>query len=159
MPGGDLAGLVLLLERQLLDNLAGDAAGGNHQPFVVLLQQRAVDPRAGKYALGHAVEVRARGQFDQVTVANLVLGQQQQVIVVLTTAHHRIFVRAGGHIGLHADDRVDFGLLGGGVELHRAIHHAVIGQRDAIHAQLGCALGDALGGGVTIQQAILRMDV
>ena len=51
VPGGDLARLVLLLERQLLDNLAGNAAGGSDDTLVVLFQQRAVDPRAGKYAL------------------------------------------------------------------------------------------------------------
>ena len=45
------------------------------------------------------------------------------------------------------------------IELDRAVHHAVVGQRDAVHAQLGRALGDALGGGVAVQQAVFGVDV
>ena len=157
VPGGHLAGLLLLLHGQVLDNLAGDAGRGHDDALAVLGQQLAVDARAGEdAAVGQAVQMRARGQLDQIAVADLVLGQQQQVVVVLAALGHRVFDRAGRHIGFDADDRLDVGFFGGGVELHRAVHHAVIGQGDAVHPQLGRPLGDALGGGIAIQQAVFR---
>ena len=159
VPCRHFARFFFLLHGQVLNHFAGDARRGGDHAFVVLLEHGAVDARAGEHATTHAIEVRARGELDQVGVANFILRQQQHVEIVLAAFDHRVFRRAGCHIRFHANDRLDANLFRSGVEVHRAIHHAVVGQRNAVHPQFRRALDNAFGGGIAIEQAIFRMDM
>ena len=159
MPGGSFARFIFLLVRQMLNHFACNARRRNDHAFAVFLQHFAVNPWPRKNAFAHAVEMRARGQLDEILVANLVLGQQQQMIIILAALGHRRFDRTRSHIRFNADNWLDVGFFGGGVKLHRAIHHAVVGQGDAVHPQFGSPLGDGFGRGIAVQQAIFRMNM
>ncbi len=152
-------GLLMLLSGQALDDLTGNAGGGDNQTLVILLQQGTINARAGKKTLAHAIEVCAAGQPDQVAVADLVFGQQQQVIVVLAATGHRIAARTGSHIRFHADDRLDPGLLGSVVELHCPVHDTVISQSNTVHTEFRSPRRDSLSRRVAVEQAILGMNV
>ena len=70
--------LVVALQ-QRLQHVTAETSGGGDQPVVVLLEQLPVHPRLVVVAL----EERQARQLDQVAVADLVLGQQREVVVEL----------------------------------------------------------------------------
>ena len=62
-------------------------------------------------------------------------------------------------VHLAALDRLDPVLAAGLVELHRAVHDAVIGQRQRRLTERRRALGQALDPGRPVQQRVLGVDV
>ena len=79
-------------------------------------------------------QVGAGNQLNQVLVAGLVFRQQNQVVVVLSPGV-RLVRLFWCDIDFTADDRLDAGFFGCLVELDDAVHHAVVGNRQAVHAQ------------------------
>jgi len=64
---------------------------------------------------------------------------------------------AGSHVDLAADDRMDAGGLGRFIELDHAVHNAVVGDRQSLHAQFlgpGHQLVDLAG---AVQKAVAGM--
>ena len=102
----------------------------------MLLQQLLVDAGAGENpASAHPPQVADAGELHQIAVAGGIFGQHHQVISLLFLGL-RIVNGAVDHIHLVADDRLEIRSLTELQQLNRAVHHAVICQRDGRHAQL-----------------------
>ena len=144
--------LVPVLEEQL-GQVPGQAGGEADQPLAVLPDQLVVHARlviiAREEALG--------AQVHQVLVAGVVFAQQNQVAVL--PAHIALVRAVPADIGLAADDRVHPRVLHGRIKVNNPVHHAVIGDGAAVHAQGLEPLhqfGDAAG---AVQQAVFRMQM
>jgi len=105
-----------------------------------------------------AFQVGFGGQLDEVAVAGLVLCQQDEVVILLIGGGF-----AGAAIGsdvyLAADDGLDARLGRFLVKLDGAVHHAVVGNCQGIHAQFlrpRYQLGDAAH---AIEQAEFSVDM
>ena len=143
------------LVHERLQHVAAEAAGGGDDALVVLGERVPVDPGLVVVAL----HVGAAGQLDDVPVADVVLGQQRQVVVELAAT---LDVAAGvvdlapsgrpleagvvGHVGLGADDRRDPRVTAGLVEVEDPVHVAVVGDphgRLAVRDRRGDDVADA----------------
>ena len=135
--GGPLKCELLVTDKQRLQHDATEAAGGGDEAFVVARKQFPVDARLVVVAL----EIRSRGQLEQVLVALRRLRQQCQVVVELVAAvaiatavidlaaaHRALEARVGRHVRLGADDRVDAVGVTGLIEVKDAVHVAVVGD-------------------------------
>ena len=121
----------------------------------MLRQQLLVDPRL----VVVAVEVRGGRQRQEVAVADVVLGQEDHVVVVGVGLALLVGHAAGGDVGLDADDRLDPGLLGGGVERDDPVHGPVVGERQRWHPLLGDPLRHLPDAAQPVEQAELGVDV
>ena len=81
------------------------------------------------------------------------------IIPVLTAGKFLVKTGIGRHIHLTADDRIDSRFPGCSVKINHAIHHAMIRNRRAVHAQFFhpfYVFFDFIG---SVQQGVLRMNV
>jgi hypothetical protein len=140
----------VLLER--LGDLAAEARRHPDQALAVIAQDLLVDPRV----VVEALEVTLRVEERQVLVADVVLGEQDQVVVA---AVGPIVAIGRGHVGLAAEDQLHAGLLRLGVEVDRAEHVAVVGHRDRIHPEAAHLREQILHADRAIEQAVLRVEV
>ncbi len=128
VPHQALPGLVLPALQQQLLHLAAQAPGKGDDALVVLLQQLVVDARLVVVALG----VAPAAQAAQVLVALEIPGEQREVKDALLAAHARLLVApravARHHVGLVAQNRLDPRRLRVVIEVHRAVHVAVVGH-------------------------------
>ncbi len=157
--------LVFLTVQQRDRGLAGQAPRQADETLRVLGHQLLVHARA----VVEALEVRIADQLEQVPVADLVLRQEGQVVVLLLAlAGVAVESRTRGDVGLDAEDRLHAGFAAGLEERQGAEHGAVVGDRDRGHAQslgftedrrctwVGLRRNDACR---TIEQRVLRMHV
>ncbi len=109
-------------------NGAGDVGGhtarGADEAFAMGGEEVEVDARP----VVVAVELSAAGQLQQIEVAGLVLGQQQQVGALAVELRVAVGHAPGGDVGLDADDGLDAGFLARFVERDDAEHRPVVGQ-------------------------------
>ena len=148
-------GQVQVAAQDGLGKLAADAPGEADQPLTVRGEQLLVDARLVVVAL----EVGDGGELDQVGVAGVVTGEQDQMVGVAVGATLLVAVGAGGHVDLAAQNWLDPGGDRRGVELDGAVEDAVIGDRHRRLAHRLCPghqLGDARR---TVQQRELAVDV
>ncbi len=127
-----------------------EAAGEGDQALRVAFEQLPVDARLVVVTL----EIRRRGELDQVPVALVRLRQERQMGVPLGL---RTAVVADVHLA--ADNRLDPLLLRLLIELDRAGQRAVVGQRHGRHFQLGRAGGERGNPAGPVQDRILGVDV
>ena len=85
VPAQALVGFLLFALVEQLRHLGAQAAGGADQPFGVRGQKVVVDARL----VVVAVQLGVRGDLEQVAIAGHVLGQQQQVVVLLVELRRR----------------------------------------------------------------------
>ena len=128
-----LASAVLLPAGDLGGDLAGQAAGERDQAFRVLGQDLLVDPRL----VVHALEVPGAAELEQVQITLAVLRDHRQVVRITVGPPLALEPGAGRHVELAADDRLDPGLQALLVEVDGAVHHAVIGDADRRHPEVG----------------------
>ena len=132
--GGDVPRfrvVVVLMKRH--GHFALEAAAQGDEPFCVLRQMFAVNPRL----VIHPFQLAQGNELHQVLVALLVFRQQREMERGVPGRGRFLFEeRARRHVNLAPDDRLDPRLFRGLVELHRAIHHAVIGDRHRRHVEL-----------------------
>ena len=74
-----------------------------------------------------AFETRFGSEFEQVFVAGVVFGEQNEVMVAVLFGFFLV-AGAGRHVRLDADKRVNSGFAALLVELETAVHHAVVGD-------------------------------
>ena len=144
---------VVVLQQRLVD-AAREAARERDQPAGVALQQLEVD--AGLVV--EALEVAEGDELDEVVVAGRRLGDQRQVGPVALV---RRLLRAPvlDDVDLAADDRPDARLAREAVELDRAGHGAVVGERDGGHLQLGGPLDQLADAARPVEDRVLRVAV
>ena len=107
-------------------DFAGETGGGHDEAFLVRSQQRAV--KAGLFV--EPFGVRGSGETTEVLVPFQVAGKQDEMVVAAFARLAFIAAVPGRHVRFHPEDGLDTATLGGFLELPRAVHHAVIGQRD-----------------------------
>ena len=136
-----------------LRHFAAQARRAADQPLVVLFDQLLVDTRLVIESLGK----RVGDHLAEVVIAFEVLGQQDQVVagllvlVLLETVFH--------HVDLAAQNRLDPGVRGGVVKVLDAVHVAVVGNGDGVHAEGLGPLDERLDGGGAVEDRILGMYV
>ena len=113
---------------------------------------------------GSDVEALQVGHADhvaEVAVALLVPAEEDQVAALGVQPVD--LVRAPppgrGHIDLTADDGLDPLPLAGPVEVHRAVHHAVVRDGHGALPQLPHPLGQTVDAAEAVQEAVLGVDV
>ena len=118
----------------------------------MLGQQIQVDARLVIVAFEEALGDERR----EVAIPDEVGGKQRNVRLF---AHGPVEAPAGRDIRLAADDRGEFGVPGGVVELHRPVHNPVVGQRDGWGAILGGSLAKAVDPARPVQERVFRVHV
>ena len=116
-----------------------------------------VDPGPAVEPLG----VPDRGEPDEVLVAGPVLGQQDEMAVGRGRPARLLprLARAEGEVGLEAEDRPDLLGLGLLVERPGRVHVAVVGDGQAVHAEL-LDVRDQLGNPVgPVEQGVFAVGV
>ena len=99
------------------------------------------------------------GNFQQVQVAGLVLGQEQHVEPLLVQLRIFVLHRSGGQVTFDADNRLDPGRFAGAVKLHRAVHGAMVGKGQGRHLQLLGAGGQIVDATEAVQQGKFAVNV
>ena len=135
-------------------NVAREAGRQRDEPFVPLREQVHVD--AGLVVV--ALDEPGRAELDEVLIALLVFAQEHQVRVF---AGDLGLVKAAalGDVDLAPDDRVDARLLAGLVEVDHAVHHAVVRDRQGLHAQLLGALHQRPDAAGAVQQGVFGVQM
>ena len=136
-------------------DLTGDAGRQADDALMVLAQEVLVDARL----VVHALDVGQRDELDEIAVARLVLREQNQVVIAHAIDLAVFLARAWGHVDLAADDGLRALLLGFLVEIDDAVHGAVVGDGDAVHAELFRRLDELLDAARTVEQAVFRVDM
>ncbi len=115
---------------EALEELGTGAAAEDGDAFGVLLEEFAV--HAGLVVV--ALEVGLGDEREEVLVAGLVAGEEDEVVGLVVAA---FAAEAGGRgdVGLDADDGLDAALAGSLVEVDGAIEGAMVGHRDRLHAE------------------------
>ena len=154
VPAGGGDGVVhapLLYQRR---HLPAWAAGHDNQAFMVALQNLAVHARL----VVEPLQMRGGDELDQTLIALPILGEDGHVVgrplvgVALKSA-------LGRDIHLAADDGLDARALGEAVEIYRAVHAAVVGHRQALHAQLAGAVDKRLKAAQPVQHGVFGVYV
>ena len=102
----------------------------------------------------------AAHDLHQIGITRIVLRQQYEMIITILTAG-QLLVKPGIRRNVHlaAEHRIDVRFFAGTVKINDAVHHAVIRDRRAVHAQFLDTLHiffDLVG---AIQKTVFRMSV
>ena len=155
-------GVARLLELALGDqrrHLAGETTGERDEAVLVRGKEFLVDARL----VVHALEMGGGDQLDEILVADLILREQDEVMILVAAAG--VFLgllfeaRTGGHVNFAADDGLDACIHRGLVELDRAEEHAVIGDGQGGEAQFAGALHEPVEAAGTVEQRELRVEM
>ena len=79
-------------------------------------------------------QLRNRGEFEQVLVAGFVFGKQNEVGSVTVFLSIFILHPARCQVGFQPNNRFDAGIFSRAIEIQRAKHGAMIGERQGRHA-------------------------
>ena len=149
-----LARLVRTVVAEQLAEARGQAAGERDDPLAVGRELRHVDRRLAPVV---AIDEALGGELGEVRVAGLVLGQQRQVVAL--DAPRAALGVIVDDVQLAADQRLDAVLLGGLVELDRAVHHAVVGEPERGLVERGGTGRERVDLAGTVEQRVLGVDV
>ena len=130
---GQLAGELPVVGLERPGDLAAETGRQADQALAVAGEVLAIDPRL----VVVAVEVGVGHEPAQVPVADVVLGQQDQVERLGVGLALLVGHRPPGDIGLDADDRLDPLRRGRLVEGDGAVERPVVGQGEAVEPLLG----------------------
>src|SRR5947209_7683991 len=104
-----------------------------------------------------SLEEPGRGQLDEVAIAGRRGRQQGEMEAVQATGRPARVILDDVHLA--AQNRLDPVLLAGGEQLDRAVHHAVIGERQRRLFEGGGARGELVDLARPVEQRVLGMDV
>ena len=140
---------------QGLRNLPANTGRRADQPFVQLRENLFIDPRTMVKSLG----IANGAQFQQVMIAGVIFGQQDQMrhIALDAAAFLLLGAAAGRDIRLDAQNRLDPRGPGLRVKVHHTEHVPVVGHRDRIHPQFLAATDQLFRRDRPIQKRVLRM--
>ena len=142
---------------EALTEAGGEAAGERDHAFGVARDLREVD---GRLAALQPLQEAGGGELDEVAVTGVVGGQQREVVALDPRAGGVGSIGGGRGVIVHeiylaADDRLDAVLSAGLVELHRAVHHAVIGETEGGLLELRGAGGERFDLAGAVEQGVL----
>jgi hypothetical protein len=104
-----------------------------------------------------ALQEAGRGELDEVAVAGGIGGDQGQMEARELARRARRMIL--DDVDLAAEDRLDLMLAAGGEELHRSVHHPVVGQRQRRLTERGGTLGEGVDLACSVEQRVLGVDV
>ncbi len=133
----------------------GETAGQGDHALRVTLEQARVDVRL---AARETLQKTCRAELDQVLEAGLVRGQQRQV-VALPLRLLLDLPDVVDEVGLEAHDRLDPVLAARLEELDRSVHHAVVGEAQRRHPELGRARRHRVDLVGAVEQRVFAVDV
>jgi len=143
-------------QQYILGHFAGDTGRRTDQPLVVLLQKFPVYARLVIEALG----VRARRQHCQIAVTDLVLGEQDQVVVLISAlGAGLVSPRGPRYIEFAADYRIYLSLFAFLIEFEGAEHVAVVCYCQAGHTEVDGALDETANAGGAVEKGVIGVDV
>ena len=93
----------------------------------------------------------------EVLIARFVFAQQDEVIII--ARKRAAIVHIGADIAFAADHGVNPGLFRSRVEIHRAVHHAVIGHGAVAHALRAQRVHQRIDAARAVEQAVFRMQM
>ncbi len=131
----------------------GQAAGEADDALGVPGQQLQVHARLAPV---QALEEAPAGQLGEVLEALVGGGEQREVVALDLAVAEAAVVDV---VGLQPEQRLDAVLAPRLVELHRAVHHAVVGEADGGLAERGGALRQRLDLAGAVEQRVLGVDV
>ena len=152
------AGLIGIISHDRLRDLAGQTAAEGDDPFVMRLQQFLIDSGL----VIKSLEMRGRGKAHEVLVADFIFGQQQEMVVaVLARPAVGLAVKpaAGRDVHFAADDRLEILALGLLIKIHRAMHHAMIGDGQRGEVQLHRSVDQLVQTAGAIEHRKLAVDM
>ena len=152
-PQSERLRFIVSVHQQILRDIASKAGGKADDALAVLFEKAVIDPRAVIEAFD---ESDAR-KLDQVPVTGHVFAEQDQVRVLPHAG--LVLYRLRRNVRLHADDRLDARLRALLIKLDHAVHIAVIGDRDRVHAELLSAVDKLADARCAVQQAVFGMHV
>ena len=136
-------------------DLPPQAGGQGDEAPAVGAQQVHVDPRLDVKALG-----KGHGHhITQVSVALLVPAKKHQVPGGRVQLVHPVEPGAGGHINLAANDGLDPRPLAGPVEVHRTVHHPVVGDGHGGLTQFLHPLHQLFDAAGAVQEGVFGMEM
>ncbi len=103
-----------------------------------------------------ALQVARRAELHQVAEALVAAGEQGQVVALVAD---RVRLDVVHQVGLDADDRLDPVLAAGLVVLHRAVHHAVVGEAQRGLPERRRALGQRVDAAGAVEHRVLGVNV
>ena len=133
-----------------LRHLAGNAGTETDNALVIRSQHVLVYARF----IIKALQLTNANDFHQVMVACIVLRQQNQMVHAAVIFFQ---MRALGQVNLAADNRLDACLGTLLIKFHCAVHCAVVGNRQTVHAQLLSVGHQLVDFRSAVQQAVFRM--
>ena len=154
VPCGGPSGIVDAALGYQLRHLAAGAPGQHYQSLVVPFKELPVHPGL----VVKTLQMGRRSQLDQVPIAFDVLRQNGYVVRV-TLARDLAVAAAGGHVHLAPYDWLDPGVPGDAVKVDGGVQHAVVGDREALHAQLLGSPHQGLYPAQAVQQAVLSVNM
>ena len=146
-------GAGVVVRHQLARDLARNTAGQRNQSARILAQEVFVHTRPVVESLGEG----QADHVDQIAVSLLIFAQQNQMIWIVVLSVHFVETGARRDIDLTADDRLDARPLGRSIEIHHAIHHAVIGDRNRVLSDFFQMVHHTGNPVRTVQQTELRV--
>jgi len=146
----------ILAAKQKTRNLSVQTRAQGNETFMMLGQQRLVDPGA----VIETLQISRRGQLHQVSVALKVLRQQDQMAGGLAGSVSALVKTAcGGNVGFASDDRLDAVSVGCLIEADGAEHVPVIGQGDRRHLVFLRRFEQRIEPDRSVEKTELRMDM
>ena len=136
-------------------NLARRTTRKANETLVILLQQFVVRPRL----VVEAFQLRLRRQLDEILVALVVFRQKREVVLPVVQLRLAVEARAGRHVHLAAQDRLDAPLARFFIELDGAVKYAVIGEADSRKTQFLGAVHQLRHAAHAVEQAVVRMQM
>ena len=133
----------------------GKAGGKRNQPTAVRPEKLLVYSRL----IVIAFRKSSGYDLDQVLISVIILCQKNQMPLIFISVS--IFIMHGpcGCIDLTADYRLNSLLFTLFIKIDHTEHHAVIGNRKRIHAQLLCPRHHIGDSGSSVQQTVFRMNM
>src|SRR5690606_33861846 len=156
VPRRRLLRLLATSGHQVSRNLARHAGRRHDHALGILLQDLAVDPRP----VVEALEVPDRGEPDDVPVADLVTGDQHQVVVLVLSgaaALHSAVARRD--VRLHPQQRLEPVPVRKLLERPRAEHAAVVRESERRHLEIDGAPDEVLEPVRAVEQRVFAVGV
>ena len=125
------------------------------KPFGVSRQKVLVDARI----IVEAVQLRGRGDLEQVLVAGLIFSQQKQVRGGAVEFGVAVLHAARRHVGFQPDDRLDPLAFGSLVKIDHPEHRAVVRDGHRGHVHLLDALDQLLDIREAVEQGVFGVNV
>ncbi len=113
-------------------NLTGDAGRQADEALVIFLQKFLIDARL----VVHAFNIGKGYELYEIAVACLIFREQNQMIIAHTVNFAMFLTRPRRDIHLAADDGLYALFLCFFIKINDAVHRAVIGDGNAVHAEL-----------------------